>query len=140
MYHVMENVSENFVNFQCLLTLTSHVFRSLTLKNPYVFVEGSSFIIKKKALIRLNQTGAVRAGAGGFGYLKEWIWWAGLLSSEYLCIVMHKTRTHQFLNLPILDRSLLYLTITVVRHILRVKFERSVVFHLCMMSVCCLRY
>jgi drug/metabolite transporter (DMT)-like permease len=44
-----------------------------------VFI-GSSFIIKKKALIRLNRTGGVRAGAGGFGYLKEWIWWAGLLS------------------------------------------------------------
>ncbi|XP_021929559.1 magnesium transporter NIPA2 isoform X2 [Zootermopsis nevadensis] len=44
-----------------------------------VFI-GSSFIIKKKALIRLNRTGAVRASAGGFGYLKEWIWWAGLLS------------------------------------------------------------
>lgn len=41
---------------------------------------GSSFIIKKIALIRMNRGGAVRAGAGGFGYLKEWIWWAGLLS------------------------------------------------------------
>jgi hypothetical protein len=56
--------------------------------NSYVFVEGSSFIIKKKALIRLNWTGAVRAGAGGFGYLKEWIWWAGLLSSKYFCILI----------------------------------------------------
>lgn len=44
---------------------------------------GSSFIIKKKALIRLNRIGGVRAGAGGFGYLKEWIWWAGLICSEY---------------------------------------------------------
>ncbi|KAJ9596276.1 hypothetical protein L9F63_027102, partial [Diploptera punctata] len=44
-----------------------------------VFI-GSSFIIKKKALIRLNRSGSVRASAGGFGYLKEWIWWAGLLS------------------------------------------------------------
>ncbi|GLH01446.1 Magnesium transporter NIPA2 [Gryllus bimaculatus] len=41
---------------------------------------GSSFIIKKIALLRLNRGGSVRAGAGGFGYLKEWIWWAGLLS------------------------------------------------------------
>ncbi|XP_067009582.2 magnesium transporter NIPA2 [Anabrus simplex] len=41
---------------------------------------GSSFIIKKKALIRLNRLGALRAGAGGFGYLKEWIWWAGLFT------------------------------------------------------------
>ncbi|CAG2064920.1 unnamed protein product, partial [Timema podura] len=44
-----------------------------------VFI-GSSFIIKKKALLRLNRTGSVRAGAGGFGYLKEWVWWAGLLT------------------------------------------------------------
>ncbi|XP_011500225.1 PREDICTED: magnesium transporter NIPA2 [Ceratosolen solmsi marchali] len=41
---------------------------------------GASFIIKKKALIRLQKYGGLRAGAGGFGYLKELIWWAGLLS------------------------------------------------------------
>ncbi|KAG4066839.1 hypothetical protein HA402_012906 [Bradysia odoriphaga] len=44
-----------------------------------VFI-GSSFIIKKKALIKLNRIGGLRASAGGFGYLKEWIWWAGLLT------------------------------------------------------------
>lgn len=43
---------------------------------------GSSFIIKKKALIRINNRGSLRAGAGGFGYLKEWMWWAGFLSSK----------------------------------------------------------
>lgn len=43
---------------------------------------GSSFIIKKKALLRLNRHGGVRASAGGFGYLKEWIWWAGLITSK----------------------------------------------------------
>lgn len=43
---------------------------------------GSSFIIKKKALIKLNRIGGLRASAGGFGYLKEWIWWAGLLTSK----------------------------------------------------------
>jgi hypothetical protein len=31
----------------------------------------------------------VRAGAGGFGYLKEWIWWAGLLSSKHFYIPVH---------------------------------------------------
>lgn len=41
---------------------------------------GASFIIKKKALIRLQRCGALRASSGGFGYLKQWIWWAGLLS------------------------------------------------------------
>ncbi|XP_013102310.1 magnesium transporter NIPA2 [Stomoxys calcitrans] len=44
------------------------------------FFIGSSFIIKKKALLRINRHGEVRASAGGFGYLKEWIWWAGLLT------------------------------------------------------------
>ncbi|XP_071454956.1 magnesium transporter NIPA2 [Hetaerina americana] len=41
---------------------------------------GSSFIIKKRALIELSRRGGVRAGAGGFGYLKEWVWWAGFFS------------------------------------------------------------
>ncbi|KAI3418950.1 hypothetical protein GPALN_008043 [Globodera pallida] len=43
---------------------------------------GSSFIIKKKALIKLagsteyNQ----RASEGGYGYLKEWLWWMGVIT------------------------------------------------------------
>ncbi|XP_034247423.1 magnesium transporter NIPA2 isoform X2 [Thrips palmi] len=41
---------------------------------------GSSFIIKKKALLRINKVGGVRASAGGFGYLRDWMWWAGLLT------------------------------------------------------------
>ncbi|KAK6645071.1 hypothetical protein RUM43_001347 [Polyplax serrata] len=44
---------------------------------------GSSFIIKKKALIKLHNKGNLRAGAGGFGYLKEWTWWAGFLSMGF---------------------------------------------------------
>ncbi|XP_035717130.1 magnesium transporter NIPA2-like isoform X1 [Vespa mandarinia] len=44
-----------------------------------VFI-GASFIIKKIALIRLQRYGGLRASCGGFGYLKEWIWWAGLIS------------------------------------------------------------
>ncbi|XP_053693371.1 magnesium transporter NIPA2 [Sabethes cyaneus] len=43
------------------------------------FFIGASFIIKKVGLIRLSRIGSVRASAGGFGYLKDWIWWAGLL-------------------------------------------------------------
>lgn len=46
------------------------------------FFIGSSFIIKKKALIRLNRLGNLRAAAGGFGYLRQWLWWAGLITSE----------------------------------------------------------
>ncbi|XP_022079534.1 magnesium transporter NIPA2-like isoform X2 [Acanthaster planci] len=50
-----------------------------------VFI-GSSFIIKKKALIKIS-TYATRAGDGGLAYLKEWLWWAGffLLSIGELC-------------------------------------------------------
>lgn len=48
------------------------------------FFIGSSFIIKKKALIQLNRTGNLRASAGGFGYLRQWLWWAGLLTSKFI--------------------------------------------------------
>lgn len=61
---------------------TNHEFYiGLGLAISSSFFIGSSFIIKKKALIRLNRVGGVRASAGGFGYLKEWIWWAGLITS-----------------------------------------------------------
>lgn len=55
---------------------------------------GTSFILKKKGLLRLSTThGAIRAGkskkkgrrksiddlgSGGFGYLREFQWWTGL--------------------------------------------------------------
>eukprot|EP00879_Flechtneria_rotunda_P033054 GHRR01036577.1.p1 GENE.GHRR01036577.1~~GHRR01036577.1.p1 ORF type:complete len:476 (+),score=107.28 GHRR01036577.1:532-1959(+) len=39
---------------------------------------GSSFVIKKRGLRAAGATG-IRAGAGGFGYLREPVWWAGLL-------------------------------------------------------------
>lgn len=38
---------------------------------------GASFIIKKKGLRRAAQHGR-SAGSGGFGYLKEPLWWAGM--------------------------------------------------------------
>ncbi|XP_026530530.1 magnesium transporter NIPA2-like [Notechis scutatus] len=41
---------------------------------------GSSFILKKKGLLRLNDRGAIRAGLGGHAYLREWLWWGGLIS------------------------------------------------------------
>ncbi|XP_071847856.1 magnesium transporter NIPA2-like [Apostichopus japonicus] len=42
-----------------------------------VFI-GTSFIVKKKALIKISAY-ATRAGDGGHAYLKEWMWWAGFL-------------------------------------------------------------
>ena len=46
---------------------------------------GSSFIIKKKALIKLANTEEIgkRASEGGYGYLKEWLWWMGVITSTY---------------------------------------------------------
>lgn len=41
---------------------------------------GGSFILKKKGLLRLANKGFMRAGQGGYSYLKEWLWWAGLIS------------------------------------------------------------
>ncbi|XP_020660363.3 magnesium transporter NIPA2 [Pogona vitticeps] len=41
---------------------------------------GGSFILKKKGLLRLNSRGGIRAGLGGHAYLREWLWWGGLLS------------------------------------------------------------
>lgn len=85
--------------------------------NPYVFVEGSSFIIKKKALIRLNRTGAVRASAGGFGYLKEWIWWAGLLSSKYISVLSDAyNKETQVFNLIVSNCPLSCVARTIIRY------------------------
>uniref|UniRef100_A0A1B0CKY0 Putative magnesium transporter nipa2 n=1 Tax=Lutzomyia longipalpis TaxID=7200 RepID=A0A1B0CKY0_LUTLO len=61
------------------LAVQSEFYIGLGLAISSSFFIGSSFIIKKKALIRMTRIGAVRAGSGGFGYLKEWIWWAGLI-------------------------------------------------------------
>ncbi|KAM4696086.1 magnesium transporter NIPA2-like [Rhinophrynus dorsalis] len=44
-----------------------------------VFI-GGSFVLKKKGLLKLCIRGQLRAGHGGHAYLKEWLWWAGLLS------------------------------------------------------------
>lgn len=40
---------------------------------------GSSFILKKKGLLNVSKRSATRAGAGGFTYLKEWLWWCGMV-------------------------------------------------------------
>ncbi|GFN81525.1 Magnesium transporter nipa2 [Plakobranchus ocellatus] len=43
-----------------------------------VFI-GSSFIFKKLGLLRYAKKVSIRAGKGGFGYLREWMWWAGMI-------------------------------------------------------------
>ncbi|XP_006902044.1 PREDICTED: magnesium transporter NIPA4 [Elephantulus edwardii] len=44
------------------------------------FLIGSSVILKKKGLMRLVASGATRAVEGGYGYLKDGMWWAGFLT------------------------------------------------------------
>ncbi len=41
---------------------------------------GASYIIKKKGLLRVSRSSSSRAGSGGYAYLKEWLWWAGLIT------------------------------------------------------------
>lgn len=43
---------------------------------------GASFIIKKKGLRRAGSTG-LRAGSGGYSYLKEPLWWTGMLAMVF---------------------------------------------------------
>ncbi|XP_063059874.1 magnesium transporter NIPA4 isoform X1 [Engraulis encrasicolus] len=52
----------------------------LTLAILSAVLIGGSVILKKKALLRLASNGQTRAGDGGHGYLKDWIWWGGLLT------------------------------------------------------------
>ncbi|XP_058482858.1 magnesium transporter NIPA4 [Solea solea] len=52
----------------------------LTLALLSAVLIGSSVILKKKALLRLADAGHTRAGHGGHGYLKDWLWWGGLLT------------------------------------------------------------
>ncbi|KAJ8942228.1 hypothetical protein NQ314_010128 [Rhamnusium bicolor] len=58
----------------------SEFYIGLTLAISSSIFIGSSFIIKKLSLIRLARKGSLRAGAGGFGYLKDWLWWLGFLT------------------------------------------------------------
>ncbi|XP_042485604.1 probable magnesium transporter NIPA3 isoform X2 [Macadamia integrifolia] len=57
---------DNMVGF--LLALSSSAFI------------GASFIIKKKGLRRAAAASGVRAGVGGFSYLLEPLWWAGMIT------------------------------------------------------------
>ncbi|XP_001605763.1 magnesium transporter NIPA2 [Nasonia vitripennis] len=72
---------EDSTDYLVHATATSkHFYQGLGLAVLSSGFIGASFIIKKKALIRLQRYGGLRAGAGGFGYLRELVWWSGLLS------------------------------------------------------------
>ncbi|XP_048400105.1 magnesium transporter NIPA2 isoform X2 [Stegostoma tigrinum] len=57
-----------------------HFYIGLALAISSSIFIGNSFILKKKGLLRLASKGVIRAGQGGHAYLKEWLWWAGLLT------------------------------------------------------------
>ncbi|XP_075996607.1 magnesium transporter NIPA4 [Genypterus blacodes] len=63
-----------------LIAGSYNVWLGLTLALLSAFLIGGSVILKKKALLRLANNGETRAGEGGHGYLKDWLWWAGLLT------------------------------------------------------------
>lgn len=69
---VLSDKPESHVQYGVLLAVLSSIFI------------GSSFIFKKKSLLRLGYEGGIRAGDGGFGYLKDILWWIGLLFSKYV--------------------------------------------------------
>lgn len=78
----MERIGDNSLNNLSELYNQTEFYIGLGLAVSSSFFIGSSFIIKKKALIQLNRNGHLRASAGGFGYLRQWLWWAGLLTSN----------------------------------------------------------
>nr|GMD74239.1 probable magnesium transporter NIPA2 [Ipomoea batatas]GMD77794.1 probable magnesium transporter NIPA2 [Ipomoea batatas] len=61
----MKSISDNVHGL--ILALSSSIFI------------GSSFIIKKKGLMKAGASG-IRAGSGGYSYLLEPYWWAGMLT------------------------------------------------------------
>ncbi|XP_061659506.1 magnesium transporter NIPA3-like isoform X2 [Syngnathoides biaculeatus] len=52
----------------------------LTLALLSAILIGGGVILKKKVLLRLASRGQTRAGDGGHGYLKDRLWWTGLLT------------------------------------------------------------
>ncbi|KAK6172232.1 hypothetical protein SNE40_015940 [Patella caerulea] len=88
------NCSSNCSNHSTISVMTPDAGRSqqdfliglMLAISSSVFI-GSSFIFKKLGLLRLAKKQSARAGQGGYGYLKEWLWWAGMIlmtSGEFM--------------------------------------------------------
>nr|GMD74186.1 probable magnesium transporter NIPA4 [Ipomoea batatas] len=60
--------------------------KGLVLAISSSFFIGSSFIVKKKGLKKAGSGSGLRAGAGGYSYLLEPLWWAGMVTRERLHI------------------------------------------------------
>lgn len=74
---IKENIS--FFNDQKDIVAPSDFFIGLGLAIVSSLLIGTSFIFKKISLLNLSKTSSLRASAGGFGYLKDWVWWTGFL-------------------------------------------------------------
>ncbi|KAK6939778.1 Magnesium transporter NIPA [Dillenia turbinata] len=59
--------------------MTSDNIKGLILALSSSIFIGASFIVKKKGLKKAGASG-LRAGAGGFSYLNEPLWWAGMIT------------------------------------------------------------
>eukprot|EP00795_Rhopilema_esculentum_P000925 gene925-10680_t len=58
----------------------SDFYKGLGLALSSCLFIGTSFIVKKKGLLRVASGSGSRAGQGGFAYLKEWMWWTGMIT------------------------------------------------------------
>ena len=76
------NSSENFLGGHTHIDLVGFWIGVGLSISSSIFI-GASFIVKKRALLRLSKDGR-RANQGGHGYLKDCLWWAGFLSSKLL--------------------------------------------------------
>ncbi|XP_078142825.1 magnesium transporter NIPA4 isoform X1 [Centroberyx gerrardi] len=78
----LSNTTHTTVALSGLLTRPAdyNLWLGLALALLSAFLIGGSVILKKKALLRLAGNGHTRAGDGGHGYLKDWLWWGGLLT------------------------------------------------------------
>ncbi|TWW75326.1 magnesium transporter NIPA4 [Takifugu flavidus] len=77
---VYSSLNNNTQTTELQTTRSYKLWLGLTLALLSAFLIGGSVILKKKALLRLATSGHTRAGDGGHGYLKDWLWWGGLLT------------------------------------------------------------
>jgi drug/metabolite transporter (DMT)-like permease len=84
-----QRISTAVDNNQHNHTITKEFYIGLCLALTSSLFIGSSFILKKKGLLKLISSDSSknvpnnkvkRAGQGGYGYLKEWLWWSGLIT------------------------------------------------------------
>ncbi|CAN6444978.1 unnamed protein product [Victoria cruziana] len=72
----MGDISDTIVFYK---SMSSDNVKGLVLALSSSFFIGASFIIKKKGLKKAGASG-VRAGSGGYSYLYEPLWWAGMIT------------------------------------------------------------